>query len=190
MSGESEHEKYLKEKYGEHSTTLDTIQGVFEAIQSPVIWFREKIVEPRRNDYPWYHRQFRRVPTIDECYTDDYKCVYEADHQYQRDKWVDEQVVEVMRRRKDACYTYEGPDARETCAQLYEDFMQASDDYFTKYGDLGFGGDVKRAFMKQKHRLIWERRYGPIGTGKIPLEERKKMAEEELKRQKELAEEE
>ena len=32
-------------------------------------------------------------------------------------------------------------------------------------GELGAAGSVKDAYMKQKHRMIWERRHGPVGTG-------------------------
>lgn len=32
-------------------------------------------------------------------------------------------------------------------------------------GDLGAYGDAEKALMKQKHRLIWERRHGPVGSG-------------------------
>lgn len=32
-------------------------------------------------------------------------------------------------------------------------------------GDLGAYGDVKTAYMKQKHRMVWERRHGPVGSG-------------------------
>jgi len=32
-------------------------------------------------------------------------------------------------------------------------------------GDLGHQGDAITAYMKQKHRLIWERRHGPVGSG-------------------------
>lgn len=32
-------------------------------------------------------------------------------------------------------------------------------------GDLGAYADAEKALMKQKHRLIWERRHGPVGTG-------------------------
>ena len=32
-------------------------------------------------------------------------------------------------------------------------------------GDIGVAGTVKDAYMKQKHRLIWERRHGPVGSG-------------------------
>lgn len=30
-------------------------------------------------------------------------------------------------------------------------------------GDLGYYGDSLSAYMKQKHRMIWERRHGKIG---------------------------
>jgi len=32
-------------------------------------------------------------------------------------------------------------------------------------GDLGHRGNVVAAYMKQKHRMIWERRHGPVGSG-------------------------
>lgn len=32
-------------------------------------------------------------------------------------------------------------------------------------GDLGAYHNVKTAYMKQKHRMIWERRHGPVGSG-------------------------
>lgn len=32
-------------------------------------------------------------------------------------------------------------------------------------GDLAHTATVKDAFMKQKHRLVWERRHGPVGSG-------------------------
>lgn len=48
----------------------------------------ETIVEPNQQHYPWYHQKFRRVPTIDECYTDDPICLFEAQDQFKRDKYV------------------------------------------------------------------------------------------------------
>lgn len=33
-------------------------------------------------------------------------------------------------------------------------------------GDLGGFGNAETALAKQKHRMIWERRYGPVGSGK------------------------
>lgn len=32
-------------------------------------------------------------------------------------------------------------------------------------GDLGGYADARKCYMKQKHRLIWERRHGPVGSG-------------------------
>ena len=50
----------------------------------------EKIVEPYRNKNKtyYYHRQYRRVPEIDECDVNDHACFMEANAQFKRDKWV------------------------------------------------------------------------------------------------------
>ena len=32
-------------------------------------------------------------------------------------------------------------------------------------GDLGGYANAKSCYMKEKHRLIWERRHGPVGSG-------------------------
>lgn len=48
-------------------------------------------------------------------------------------------------------------------------FIDSSISRFTD-GDLGFYGTAVAAFMKQKHRLIWERRHGKIGSGRKDLE--------------------
>lgn len=32
-------------------------------------------------------------------------------------------------------------------------------------GDLGGYANAKACYMKQKHRMIWERRHGPVGSG-------------------------
>lgn len=34
--------------------------------------------------------------------------------------------------------------------------------FFIKYGELGSEADVRDAYMKQKHRMIWERRHPEI----------------------------
>jgi len=33
-------------------------------------------------------------------------------------------------------------------------------------GDMGYRGDALKCYMKQKHRMIWERRHGPVGSGR------------------------
>lgn len=32
-------------------------------------------------------------------------------------------------------------------------------------GDLGGYANAKSCYLKQKHRMLWERRHGPVGTG-------------------------
>ena len=32
-------------------------------------------------------------------------------------------------------------------------------------GDLGVTRSARDAYMKQKHRMVWERRHGKVGTG-------------------------
>ena len=40
-----------------------------------------------------------------------------------------------------------------------------NDDCVFLDGDLGAYNRVEDAYMKQKHRMIWERRHGPVGSG-------------------------
>lgn len=47
-------------------------------------------------------------------------------------------------------------------------------DFIYTDGDLGYYGTSVTAYMKQKHRMIWERRHGKIGSG------RKDKQQEEL----------
>ena len=54
--GEDDYEskKYDAEAIGGHSTFIDKTKGVFNTMfVGPAVWFREKIVEPGRPDYPW-----------------------------------------------------------------------------------------------------------------------------------------
>ena len=66
------------EKYMGHSdnTTTSMMRRFLSTVYTgPVRWFRETIVEPNQGpEYPYYHRRYRRVPTIDECYLHDYVC--------------------------------------------------------------------------------------------------------------------
>ncbi|KAF2879572.1 hypothetical protein ILUMI_26597 [Ignelater luminosus] len=139
-----------------------TIYGILEA---PAVWVREKVVEPNQQHYPWYHQKFRRVPTIDQCYTDDPVCYFEANMQYKRDRMVDTEILSILRQRFQDCTMYEAPDHVEKCSHLLQQYEEAAANWFTKYGDLGAYHNAKAAFMKQKHRMIWERRHGPVGSG-------------------------
>jgi len=139
--------------------------GVSRVFDGPVTWFRESVVVPNRKEYNWYHQQFRRVPTIDECYVDDRVCWYEANEQFKRDRWVDGKIVHILRSRTDHCIREEFPDHENLCLKLKAQYDEAAANWFAKYGDLGPYYSVEKAYMKQKHRLLWERRHGKIGTG-------------------------
>nr|CAG4641390.1 EOG090X0LTN [Eulimnadia texana] len=140
-------------------------RSVYSLVDTPVTWFREQVVTPNRPDTKYYHQKFRRVPTIDECYTDDRVCHFEAEHQFKRDKLVDEEIVSILRQRMKECLIYESPDHQVKCAKIIEDYEKAAENWFIKYGDMGPTSSVVDAYMKQKHRMIWERRHGPVGMG-------------------------
>lgn len=91
----------------------------------------ETIVEPNQKQYPWFHQQFRRVPTIDQCYMDDPCCQYEADMQFKRDKFVDNEILNILRMRFEDCVAYETPD-HEKCRPIYEYYLKAEDNWFSK----------------------------------------------------------
>ncbi|XP_012273576.1 NADH dehydrogenase [ubiquinone] 1 beta subcomplex subunit 10 [Orussus abietinus] len=140
------------------------LSTVYNILDVPVTAFREKIVVPNQQKYPWYHQQFRRVPTIAECNVDDNVCIFEAQTQFSRDKLVDKEILNILKNRYGDCTNFEYPDL-EKCKPLYDMYYDALDNWFIKYGDLGYNNSVIHAFMKQKHRMIWERRHGPVGTG-------------------------
>ncbi|XP_043216069.1 NADH dehydrogenase [ubiquinone] 1 beta subcomplex subunit 10-like [Amphibalanus amphitrite] len=139
--------------------------SVFNTIDKPVTWFRERVVVPNRKEYPWYHRSYNRVPTIDQCYTDDPVCFFEANEQWIRDRQVDREIVNILRQRWRDCAFYEGVDAPVKCVELQKISEDAETNFFIKYGDLSAYANVKDCYMKQKHRMLWERRHGPVGTG-------------------------
>ncbi|KAK2727919.1 hypothetical protein QYM36_008406 [Artemia franciscana] len=193
----------------EEPTFLRGMSKVVSTFTAPARYFRENIVEPnRKQDAVWYHRTFRRVPTIDECYTDDYICRHEADEQFKRDRLVDQNICNILKNRFTECLRSEHPDIGN-CDKIKEDWQLAETNYFSKYGavnhillfsdgavnhillfsdgavnyillfsdgavnhillfsdgEIGVRGTVIDAFMRQKHRMAWERRHGPIGTG-------------------------
>lgn len=94
--------------------------------------YTETIVEPNQQKYPWYHQQFRRVPTIDQCYTDDAVCRFEADQQLIRDRLVDNEIVSILRGRYEDCVHYESPDDAEKCAPILQQYEKAAENWFIK----------------------------------------------------------
>ncbi|XP_015921538.1 NADH dehydrogenase [ubiquinone] 1 beta subcomplex subunit 10 [Parasteatoda tepidariorum] len=140
------------------NTLINFMGYVYSLIDRPCIWFREKVVLPNQKVYPYYHRKYNRVPTIDECYENDISCIYEAQEQFKRDKNLDASILNLLNRRRTECVRYEGHERHERCKKMFDDFEEASLNYFIKYGDLGAFPHVKYAYMKQKHRMIYERR--------------------------------
>jgi NADH dehydrogenase (ubiquinone) 1 beta subcomplex subunit 10 len=72
------------------------------------------------------------VPTIDQCYTDDYVCIYEADAQFKRDKMVDNEILAILRSRFEDCVLYEAPDHMTKCIDLKEAYEKAAGNWFSK----------------------------------------------------------
>eukprot|EP00088_Acartia_fossae_P018184 TRINITY_DN20476_c0_g1_i1.p1 TRINITY_DN20476_c0_g1~~TRINITY_DN20476_c0_g1_i1.p1 ORF type:complete len:190 (-),score=33.72 TRINITY_DN20476_c0_g1_i1:87-656(-) len=170
----------------DHPVLGPLVRASYAVAVKPAIWIRKNIVEPNLPSEPeaWYHRRFRRVPTIDECYVDDVVCRTEAQAQFMRDKQVESSIVRILKNRLEDCVFYEkgtgpaswgqprfgptidlGDESNHPCKQLLDTWRRASENYFIKYGELGYMPRVENAFMKQKHRLMWERRHGPIGSG-------------------------
>lgn len=94
--------------------------------------FVESVVKPNQKSYPWYHQKFRRVPTIDECYSDDFVCQFEADEQFKRDKMVDNDILNILRQRFEDCVLYEAPDHVEKCQPFKEYYKKAEENWFIK----------------------------------------------------------
>jgi len=89
-------------------------------------------VEPNQEKQNWYHQRFRRVPTIDQCYTDDAVCRFEADQQFRRDRMVDNEIVNILRQRFEDCTLYEAPDHIVKCKPLLEQYEKATENWFIK----------------------------------------------------------
>jgi len=168
-----------------HPTLGGFIRALDTMFKQPVQWFRKTVVEPSRGEpYPWYHRQFKRVPTIDECYIDDIPCREEANFQFKRDWLVEQEIVNLLRDRMNDCFFYEKgtglqhyevkprviidltTGSEHVCKPIFDAYERAAENYFVKYGEISnYYGRAEEVLMKQKHRMMWERRHGPVGTG-------------------------
>lgn len=96
------------------------------------LWILESIVEPNQKKSVWYHQQFRRVPTIDQCYTDDAVCKFEADQQFRRDRLVDNEILSILRLRFEDCMMYEAPDHMKKCKPFMDTYKEAEENWFIK----------------------------------------------------------
>uniref|UniRef100_C1L7L5 NADH dehydrogenase [ubiquinone] 1 beta subcomplex subunit 10 n=1 Tax=Schistosoma japonicum TaxID=6182 RepID=C1L7L5_SCHJA len=153
------------------------VRDIFGSIiDIPVTLFRVHVVDKVRTPYPYYHKRYNRVPTVDQCLTDDFACLEEADQQYRRDRLVDMNIVRILRNSKNQCiqwHKHDHEDVNQFCGPLIADYENAAVNYYIKYGELHHSANVTEVFMKQKHRMLWERRHGPVGQ---EGEERKKLA--------------
>merc|ERR1712080_585409 len=133
----------------------------------------------------WYHRQFQRVTSIEDCDVSDMTCRFEANQQFLRDWAVEAEMLGLLRQRMNDCFFYEkgtgvahmqsfkvhpvidlDEGSEHVCKPLFDTYNNAAKNYFIKYGELGvLNCAAERALMKQKHRLMWERRHGEVGTG-------------------------
>lgn len=144
-------------------------------IDGPVTWWHEQVISRVRSPpQPYFHKQFKRVPTIDQCFTDDPVCIEEAHHQFQLDRKVDLNIVRILRFRKVECVNWYGADDvknKGLCDRVIEDYEAAMTNYFIRYGELSYYGTVVDALMKQKHRLLWQRRHGEVGAKRLQEQE-------------------
>jgi len=133
----------------------------FDALESITSKFKKTFILPFRMKEPlvYYHRQFPRVPTIDQCYVDDMVCHYEANEQFSRDRKVDSRKMHILADRLIQCKYYWGEgNSKEMCDKEYKTYKENQLNYFIKYGDIPRSGDAISVYMKQKHRMVWVRR--------------------------------
>lgn len=176
---------FSKNGLNDFSVTKNSFMQSFSKIQNifdgPATFFRG-ILEKTRKDYPYYHRKFPRVATVDECEYDDSVCIFEANEQFVRDRKVDKFITQILGERAEEFFMREGHyDGITKCRQLSEDYQTALVNYYVKYGDLRAKATCVDAYMKQKHRLIWQRRHPDVDLyGYSKIQELQKKTEEHL----------
>ncbi|NXN97257.1 NDUBA dehydrogenase, partial [Rhinopomastus cyanomelas] len=168
MSKDSDWEAYkvpptrtpVSERVTSFPNPVDFIQTVFNyVVDTPVTFVREWIERQQaKNKFYYYHQKFRRVPDLSECLEDDYLCFFEAEAQWKRDRLVNQEIVEVIRERVNACKQREGPNQFQNCAKEVQLLAQVTKTFQDIYGDLGVHGTARTCLMKQKQRMMEERK--------------------------------
>ncbi|XP_071477135.1 NADH dehydrogenase [ubiquinone] 1 beta subcomplex subunit 10-like [Diadema antillarum] len=131
----------------------------YYTIDAPVTLVRDFVeAQQKRNQFYYYHERFPRVTSIEDCAVDDFVCMYEANMQYKRDRLVDMEILKLLQKTLADCRFEEGPNAHQACRAQLAEYEEAAHGYYTKYGDLGGTGNAVRCMMKQKARLMEERK--------------------------------
>ncbi|XP_033119291.1 NADH dehydrogenase [ubiquinone] 1 beta subcomplex subunit 10-like [Anneissia japonica] len=135
------------------------LSAFYYTVDAPVTYARSFIERQRaKNPIYYYHRRYPRVTEMWDCNEDDIVCMFEAESQYQRDRVVDQEILTLLKKTVGRCYAEQGHSAKIACRSYLDDYEEAADNYYTKYGELGFHGNARRCYSKQQHRMVDERR--------------------------------
>lgn len=151
---------------------------IARSFDKPVTWFRKTVSEPLQDKYkrPYYQRHLSRVPEIDTCPVNDQACIWEANEQFRLDRGIDHQIVSILKYQFERCAIQHGKTTGiSKCTKALEEYEDADLNYFIKYGEMALSADVRDAYMKQKHRLVWERRHPEIMAERQRLYEQHKQ---------------